>query len=591
MSTENTPKKLRSEHWFNDPDHLWETAIYVERYLNYGLTREELQAGKPIIGIAQTGGDLTPCNRVHIGLADRVKDGIRDAGGIPFEFPVHPLAEQGKRPTSGLDRNLAYLGLVEVLHGYPIDGVVLTTGCDKTTPACIMAAATMDLPSIVLSGGPMLDNYWEGCLTGAAHWHARQAHASGEIDDEQFMETATAGTLSVGHCNTMGTALSMNCLAEALGLSLPGCAAIPAPYKERAQMAFRTGRRIVELVREDLTPSKVLTRDALINAIVVNSAIGGSTNCPIHITAIARHIGLQLPIEDWETYGQEISLLVNCMPAGEFLAEGFYRAGALPAVIGELIRAGKIRNDALTVNGKTIGENYSSITSSDTNVIKSSDDPLMENAGFMVLSGNIFDSALIKVSVISDEFRQRYLSTPGDENAWEGRAIMFEGPEDHRARIDDPELEIDENCILFIRGCGPIGFPGSAEAVSMHPPQQLVHLGCHGLPCAGDGRQSGTSASPSILNICPEAAIGGGLAILQTGDLVRIDLNDRSVNMLVSDEELQSRRDNLQLPDLIHHTPWQEIYRNTVGQLDTGACMELAVKYQKIRKTIPRHAP
>ena len=592
MSDSSFPlkKKLRSEHWFNDPDHLWETAIYVERYLNFGLTREELQAGKPIIGIAQTGGDLTPCNRIHVGLANRVKEGIRDAGGIPFEFPVHPIAEQGKRPTSGLDRNLAYLGLVEILHGYPIDGVVLTTGCDKTTPACIMAAATMDLPSIVLSGGPMLDNYWEGRLTGSAQWHARQAHAAGEIDNEEFMERATAGAPSMGHCNTMGTALSMNCLAEALGLSLPGCASIPAPYRERGQMAYRTGRRIVELVREDLVPSRILTREAFLNAVVVNSAIGGSTNCPIHITAIARHIGEPLPIDDWETFGHEIPLLVNCMPAGEHLAEGFYRAGGLPAVMGELIRAGKLHEDCLTANGKSIGENYREVTSADPDVIRWFDNPLMEDAGFMVLRGNLFDSGLIKTSVIGDEFRKRYLSKEGDENAWEGRAIVFEGPEDHRARIDDPELEIDEDCILFIRGCGPVGFPGSAEAVSMHPPKHLVHLGCHGLPCVGDGRQSGTSASPSILNVCPEAAIGGGLALLRTGDRVRIDLNARTVNMLVSKEEFAARREKLELPKLNHQTPWQEIYRNTVGQLDTGACMELAVKYQKLRKSIPRHA-
>ena len=590
MSDSKTRKMLRSEYWFNDRNHLWETAIYVERYLNFGLTREELQSGKPIIGIAQTGGDLTPCNRIHVPLAARVKDGIRAAGGIPFEFPVHPIAEQGKRPTSALDRNLAYLGLVEILFGYPIDGVVLTTGCDKTTPACIMAAATMNLPAIVLSGGPMLDNYWLGRLTGSAQWHARQAHAAGELDDEQFLETATAGAPSMGHCNTMGTALSMNCLAEALGLSLPGCAAIPAPYRERGQIAYRTGARIVEMVHEDLTPSKVLTRAAFQNAIVVNSAIGGSTNCPIHVTAIARHSGLELPIQDWETYGQSIPLLVNCMPAGEHLGEGFYRAGGLPAVIGELLRAGKLEESCLTVNGKSLGENYRSVESRDPDVIRPYSRPLMKDAGFMVLRGNLFDSGLIKVSVIGEDFRRRYLSTPGDENAWEGRAIVFEGPEDHRARIDDEELAVDEECILFIRGCGPIGYPGSAEVVSMHPPQRLVHLGCHGLPCVGDGRQSGTSASPSILNVCPEAAVGGGLALLQTGDRVRVDLNRRTVNMLVDEEELQRRRRALQLPELVHQTPWQEIYRDTVGQLDSGACMELAVKYRNLRQIIPRHA-
>ena len=583
--------KLRSQEWFNNTHNMGMTAIYVERYMNYGWTREELQSGKPIIGIAQTGGDLTPCNYVHIELAQRVKDGVRDAGGLAFEFPVHPIAEQGKRPTAALDRNLAYLGLVEVLHGYPIDGVVLTAGCDKTTPTGVMAACTMDLPAIVLSGGPMLDSWWRGRLAGSgtAVWEAREMLAAGEIDDEGFMDLVGSAP-SVGHCNTMGTALTMNSLAEALGLSLTGCAAIPAPYRERKQIAYETGRRIVEMVLEDLTPSKILTQEAFRNAIVTNSALGGSTNAPVHITAIARHIGLKLPIEDWQTYGYEIPLLLNCQPAGEYLGEGFYRAGGVPAIMAELLKAGKLKGDCLTVTGKTLGQNLADRKILDEKVIKPYNRPLKERAGFIVLSGNLFDSGLLKTSVIGEDFRRKYLERPGDLNAWEGTAIVFDGPEDYHERINDPDLPVDEDALLFIRYCGPVGYPGSAEVVNMLPPDRLVKLGVSTLPCIGDGRQSGTSASPSILNASPEAAIGGGLALLKTGDRVRIDLNQGTVNMLVSDDELAQRHEAWQPPELIHQTPWQEIYRDTVGQLATGACLEPAVKYQRVRKNTPRHS-
>ncbi|MBK36378.1 MAG: dihydroxy-acid dehydratase [Gemmatimonadetes bacterium] len=589
---EQTPKELRSQEWFNNPDNPGMTAVYVERYMNYGITREELQDGRPIIGIAQTGNDLAPCNRHHIFLAQRVKEGIRDAGGFPFEFPVHPIAEQGKRPTAALDRNLAYMGIVEVLHGYPLDGVVLTTGCDKTTPACLMAAATMDIPSIVLSGGPMLDGHWEGMLAGSGTviWEAREAYAAEKIDYEGFMDMAVSSSPSVGHCNTMGTALSMNSLTEALGMSLTGCAAIPGAYRERAQMAYHTGKRIVEMVREDLCPSQILTREAFLNAIVVNSAIGGSTNAPPHLVAIARHIGAELSIDDFQTHGHEIPLIVNCQPAGEWLGEAFYRAGGIPAVMGELKKAGKLDESCLTVTGKTMGENLEGPSIKDPRVIKTYDDPMKENAGFIILSGNLFDSGLIKTSVIGDEFRKKYLEREGDENAWEGKAIVFEGPEDYHDRINDPELEIDDQCILFVRGCGPVGFPGSAEVVNMLPPDHLVRAGVPELPCVGDGRQSGTSASPSILNCSPEAAVGGNLSILQTGDTVRIDLNTREVNVLIDEEEIEQRRGALELKVLDNQTPWEEIYRSTVSQLADGAVMKPAVKYQKVKRTIPRHS-
>ena len=581
-------RKLRSSEWFNDPHNPAMTALYLERYLNYGLTRHELQSGKPIIGIAQTGNDLSPCNRHHLELAKRVREGITAAGGLAMEFPVHPIQETGKRPTAALDRNLAYLGLVEVLFGYPLDGVVLTTGCDKTTPACLMAAATVNLPAIVLSGGPMLNGWHDGARTGSGTvvWKSRERLAAGEIDYEEFMTLVASSAPSVGHCNTMGTASTMNSLAEALGMSLPGCAAIPAPYRERGQIAYETGRRIVEMVWEDLKPSDILTRQAFENCIVVNSAIGGSTNAPIHINALARHIGVELDIDDWQSVGHAVPLLVNMQPAGFYLGEEYHRAGGVPAVIRELMKHNKIHEDALTVNGHSMGENCAKAPAPDDDVIWSYDRPLVADAGFLVLRGNLFDSAIMKTSVISKEFRERYLLNPDDISAFEGRAIVFEGPEDYHHRIDDEALEIDEHCILFVRGTGPIGYPGGAEVVNMQPPAALIKRGIHSLPCIGVGRQSGTSGSPSILNATPEAAANGGLAILRTGDRVRIDLNVGSANILISDEELATRRATLMAEGGFkypaHQTPWQELYRSTVGQQATGACLELATRYHDI---------
>ncbi|MGK0171086.1 MAG: dihydroxy-acid dehydratase [Gammaproteobacteria bacterium] len=590
--TENSTRKFRSQMWFHNIDNPDSTSIHLERYMNFGLTQGELQGGKPIIGIAQSGSDLSPCNRVHLRLADRVRDGIRDAGGIPLEFPVHPIQETGKRPTAALDRNLAYLGLVEVLHGYPLDGVVLTTGCDKTTPAQLMGAATVDLPAIVLSGGPMLDGFHRGKLAGSGTilWEARKLYAAEEIDYDEFIAMVAASAKSDGHCNTMGTASTMNGLAEALGMSLPGCGAIPAPYKERGQIAYETGRRIVDLVLEDITPSQILTREAFENAIIANSAIGGSTNAPIHINAIARHVGVELHIKDWQTVGHAIPLLVNMQPAGEHLGEGYYRAGGLPAVLHEVFKAGKGHPGAMTVNGRTIGENTANTPIEDENVIYKYDTPMRKDAGFVVLAGNLFDAAIMKTSVISDSFREQYLQRPGAENVMECRAVVFEGPEDYHARINDPSLEIDANCALVIRGCGPVGYPGSAEVVNMQPPDALIKAGVRELPTIGDGRQSGTSGSPSILNAAPESAVGGGLAILATGDTIRVDLNNSTIDMLVPEAELVARRAALTLPELVNHTPWQEIYRAQVGPLDTGGVLELATKYQRVRQFSPRES-
>ncbi|MAF03987.1 IlvD/Edd family dehydratase [Herbaspirillum huttiense] len=586
-----TPRRFRSQDWFDNPDHIDMTALYLERFMNYGITAEELRSGRPIIGIAQSGSDISPCNRIHLELAKRVRDGIRDAGGIPMEFPLHPIFENCRRPTAAIDRNLAYLGLVEILHGYPIDAVVLTTGCDKTTPSQIMAAATVDIPAIVLSGGPMLDGWMDGELvgSGSAIWKGRKLLSAGSIDNEKFLEIAAASAPSSGHCNTMGTASTMNAMAEALGMSLTGCSAIPAPYRERGQMAYETGRRIVGMAYEDLRPSAILTREAFLDAIVVNAAIGGSTNAQPHIMAMARHAGVELHSEDWMKYGYDVPLLLNMQPAGKYLGERFHRAGGVPAIMWELQQAGKLRAERITATGKTMAENLQGRASNDREMIYAFSAPLRERAGFLVLKGNLFDFAIMKTSVISETFRERYLSTPGQENIFECRAVVFDGSDDYHARINDPALQIDENTLLAIRGAGPVGWPGSAEVVNMQPPDALIKRGISTLPTLGDGRQSGTSDSPSILNASPESAVGGGLAYLRDGDRVRIDLNTGECNMLISEEELARRKSEGIPPVPPSQTPWQEIYRSTVGQLETGACMELALKYQGVAQTLPRH--
>lgn len=577
-------RRLRSADWFNDLSQPVDTGIYIERYLNFGLTLDELQSGRPIIGIAQSGSDLAPCNRHHLQLAARVRDGIRAAGGIAFEFPVHPIHETGRRPTAALDRNLCTLGLTEILHGYPLDGVVLTTGCDKTTPAQLMAVAMLDIPAVVLSGGPML-NGWQGDRRvggGTVFWEARDRLSTGQIDTGQFMREVTASATSIGHCSTMGTALTMNCLAEALGMSLPGCAAIPAPYRERAQIAYRTGTRIVEMVLEDLRPSAILTRSAFLNAIRVCSAIGGSTNAPIHIQAIAECADVELSLADWQEHGFEVPLLVNCQPAGEYLGEDFYRAGGLPAVIGELLRGGIVDGSARSVSGGSIANEYAPCSSSDTRVIRPLRKPLRERAGFQVLSGNLFRSALIKTSVIGEAFRARYLSDPQRPDVFRARAIVFEGPEDYHARIDDPVLAIDDACILVMRNCGPVAYPGSAEVINMAPPKDLIRRGVGVLPCMGDGRQSGTSASPSILHASPEAVSGGGLALLRDGDIVEVDLRHGVVNVLLDDAELERRRASIVPVTPVNQTPWQEIYRAHVTALDEGATLRTQRRYARI---------
>ena len=584
--------KLRSQNWFNNPDNPSMTALYIERYLNYGLTRKELQSGKPIIGIAQSGSDLSPCNRHFLELSERIRAGIRDAGGIPMEFPTHPIQESGKRPTAALDRNLAYLSLVEVLYGYPLDGVVLTTGCDKTTPASLMAAATVNIPAIVLSGGPMLDGNYKGKKVGSGTivWEGRRMFARGEINYEEFMEMVSASAPSVGHCNTMGTATSMNSLAEALGMSLTGCAAIPAPYSERAQMAYDTGLRSVQLVEKDIKPSDIMTREAFQNAIVTASAIGASTNAPPHIIAIAKHLNIKLTLDDWEKWGEEIPLLVNLQPAGDHLGEGFFQAGGVPVVMKELSKQNKINNGAMTITGKTVADNLANIKKTENEIIKNYEAPMKDKAGFLVLRSNFFDTAIMKMSVVSEEFKKRYLSDNEHPMQFTARAIVFDGPEHYHNEINNPKLNIDENCILIIRGCGPIGYPGSAEVVNMQPPDHLLKKGISALPCLGDGRQSGTSESASILNVSPEAAAGGKIAIIKNNDLVKVDLIEKRVDVMIDQSTIDERMQKIQFKFPANQTPWQEIARNYVGQLSDGACLNTKEEYFDVSKTkgVPR---
>jgi len=591
MSSKKSNYKLRSREWFDNPEDPGNTSIYLERIMNYGYTPEELTSGKPIIGIAQTGSDISPCNRIHLKLAERIREGIRSAGGIAFEFPVHPIQETLKRPTASLDRNLSYLGLVEILHGYPIDGVVLTTGCDKTTPACLMAAATVNIPAIVLNGGPMLDGWHKGKLAGSgmAVWDSRVELAAGRIDYKEFVDIVTSSAPSDGHCNTMGTASTMNSLAEALGMSLTGNANIPAPYRERGQMAYRTGLRIVDMVKEELTPSKIMTREAIENTIIVNTAIGGSTNAQMHLTAIARHMGIELETEAWQKIGYDIPLMANIQPAGKYLCESYHRAGGTAAIMSELLKHKKLNGTVLTASGKTLADNLKGIEIKDHDVITPFNKPLMERAGFIVLKGNLFDAAIMKTSVISDNFRSKFLSKPGKEGILEGKAIVFEGSEDYHNRVNDKNLNMNENSILVIRGAGPVGWPGSAEVVNMQPSDDLIKKGIKELPCIGDGRQSGTSAAPSILNASPESAVGGGLAWLKTGDMIKIDLNNYTADMLIDEEEIEKRKLDGVPPYPESQTPWQEIYRKNVGQIDKGAVLEDSVKFQGIKKDLPRN--
>jgi dihydroxyacid dehydratase/phosphogluconate dehydratase len=583
-------RRLRSQDWFENQERSDMSALYLERFMNYGLTPGELRSGRPIIGIAQTGSDLSPCNRVHIDLARRIRDGIRDAGGIPLEFPVHPIFENCRRPTAALDRNLAYLGLVEVMNGYPIDGVVLTTGCDKTTPSGLMAAATMDLPAIVLNGGPMLDGHFEGepVASGTVIWKSRRRLAAGEITEDEFFDATLASAMSVGHCNAMGTALTMNLVAEALGMALPGSAAIPAAYRARAQMAYETGHRIVELVDEDLRPSRILTREAFLDAITCAVTAGGSTNAHPHITAIARHAGIDLTEADWVGRAA-LPQIVNMQPTGKYLCEDFYRAGGVRALMAELARGGLLNVNRITVTGETMQSSLVGVKTADDDVIRPLANPIVHEAGLLPMSGNLFDFAIMKMSAVTPEFRKSYLERPGNEGVFEGRAVVFDGAEDYHARINHPDLGADEHSILVMRGAGPIGWPGSAEVVNMQPPDALIRKGIRCLPTIGDGRQSGTADAPSIVHATPEAAAGGGLSWLRSGDIIRIDIPNRRCDALVAEDEIERRRKAYPAPIVGSATPWEAIYRSTVGSLKDGACIEDAVGFRGVSSALPRH--
>ncbi|PKS05723.1 hypothetical protein jhhlp_007552 [Lomentospora prolificans] len=585
-------KGLRSAHWFRRTDDHGIRRVYMDRLLNFGMTMGELTLGKPIIGIAQSGSDIAPCNRHHLELAKRVRDGIREGGGIPLEFPMHPIQESLRRPTPTLDRNLLYLALVELLHGYPFDGVVMLTGCDKTAPGCLMAAATVNIPCITLNVGPMLNGYYNGkrAGSGVVHWMTRDEHAAGKISSDQLVDAVADHVVSVGHCNSMGTASTMNALAEALGMQLPGTASIPAAYRERQQAAYRTGVEIVEMVRKDLKPSDIMTREAFENAIVVNSAIGGSTNAPIHLNAIAKHIGVPLDLDDWDRLGHSIPLLLNMQPAGEMLGEEYHRSGNLPAIMAELLAAGKLPHpEALTCNGRTVRDNVQGRFTSDRETIRPFDKPLVPEAGFLHMKGTLFDSAIMKTSVISAEFRKRFLEDPNDPNAFESSVAVFDGRDDFEARLET--APIDDRTILVMRGVGPLGYPGAAEVVNMNPPPRLLKQNVLELPCIGDGRQSGTSGSPSILNACPEAADGGNLALLRDGDKLRIDLTKRRVDILLAEDELKQRRRELEAQGgfkcIPSHTPWQDLFRREVGTLSEGMVMKRAVQFQRVAQNYP----
>lgn len=437
----------------------------------------------------------------------------------------------------------------------------------------------------------MLDGWHDGELVGSGTviWKSRRLLAAGEIDEQEFFRRAADSAPSPGHCNTMGTASTMNAVAEALGMCLPGNAAIPAPYRERGQIAYETGRRAVEIAYADLRPSRILTREAFLNAIRTVAAIGGSTNAQPHIVAMARHAGVDLQPSDWMQHGYDVPLLANVQPAGAYLSERFHRAGGVPAVMWELLKAGRLDGSAITVTGSTQAENLEGREATDREVILPYERPLKERAGFLLLSGNLFDFAIMKTSVISDEFRNRYLSRRGHEGVFEARAIVFDGSDDYHERINDPALDIDENCILVIRGSGPLGWPGSAEVVNMQPPDALLRRGIASLPTLGDGRQSGTSDSPSILNASPESAAGGGLAWLRTGDIIRIDINAGRCDALVDEQEIARRKAEPPPPVPESNTPWEELYREKTGQLADGGVLEFAVKYRGTSKRTPRH--
>ncbi len=557
-------KKLRSAGWFGDEWH--------QGFVSRGWTKnqghpEQMFDGRPVIGICNTWSDLNPCNAHLRILAEQVKRGVYEAGGFPLEFPVTSLGETLMKPTTMLYRNLASMDVEESIRANPLDGVVLLTSCDKTTPACLMGAASVDLPTIAVTGGPMLNGKFrnENIGSGTDVYRFTTELRAGSISRLDYLEAEAGISRSDGHCMTMGTASTMACMVETTGLTLPSGAAIPGPDARRKRLGHLAGNRIVEMVREDLRMSRILTRPAVENAIKVNAALGGSTNFVVHLLAIAGRLGVELELDDFDRLGSRMPHLVNLMPSGEYLMEDFFYAGGLPAVIQELKE--HLHMDTLTVTGQTLGENTSGAQCYNREVIAEIDKPLRESAGIAVLRGNLCpDGAIIKPSAASPELMQHC-----------GRAVVFESIEDYRARIDDPNLDVDKDCVLVLKGIGPKGFPGMPEAGKFGLPKKLLQQGVRDMVCISDGRMSGTAYGTVILHVAPEAAVGGPLALVQDGDLIELDLEKRSLNMAVPDEELQSRRQAWTPPAPVVTRGYAGLYVKHVLQADKGADLDILV--------------
>jgi len=551
-------KKLRSTDWFGKTDKMG--FVHRSWLRNQGYPDDYFQ-GRPVIGICNTWSELTPCNGHLRDFAEIVKKGVIEAGGFPLEFPVTSLGETLMRPTTMLFRNLASMDVEEAIRANPIDGVVLLTGCDKTTPSTLMGACSVDLPTIVVPGGPMLNGRFKGeCLgSGSFNWMVKEKMLVENYTAEDILEAEVGVARSAGHCMTMGTASSMACMVEALGLTLPGAAAIPAVDSRKRTLAQLSGRRIVEMVREDLKLSRILTREAFENSIVVNAAVGGSTNFIIHLLAIAGRIGVDLKIDEFDKIGSRIPLLVNLKPSGKYLMEDFFYAGGLPVVLRELNQ--HLHNKAITVNGKTIGENNVSSVCYNADVIASLDKPLQENAGLAVLKGNLCEQgAIIKPSAATKKLMKH-----------RGRAVVFETIEDYHARIDDPELDIDEHSVIVLKNVGPVGYPGMAEVGNVDLPEKLLKKGVKDMIRISDGRMSGTAAGTVILHVSPESAIGGTLALVQDGDMIELDVAQRRLHLDVSDQELKKRRSAWNPPKPATERGYVKIFIDHVQQAHLGA--------------------
>lgn len=563
MDNKKSPRKLRSTEWFGRQDK--DGFAYRSWMKNQGLPHHVFD-GRPVIGICNTWSELTPCNAHLREIAERVKRGVYEMGGFPVEFPVMSLGETLLRPTAMLFRNLASMDVEESIRGNPLDAVVLLVGCDKTTPSLMMGAASCDLPTLVVSGGPMLNGRFrnERIGSGTHVWKFDAMVKAGEMSTEEFMETEACMSRSVGHCMTMGTASTMACMVEALGMGMPGNAAIPAADSRRNALAHMAGRRIVDMVAEDLTPSKILTREAFENAIRANGAIGGSTNAVIHLLALAGRLGVEHSLDDWDQMGRDVPCLVNLMPSGDYLMEDFYYAGGLPAVLRKLGDAGLLHKDTLTVNGKTHWENVQSAEVYDDNVIYPTEKPFKEAGGIVVLRGNLApDGAVLKPSAASPELMQHT-----------GRAVVFEDIDDYKARIDTDELDVDASCVLVLKNCGPRGYPGMAEVGNMALPAKILKTGVTDMVRVSDARMSGTAYGTVVLHACPEAAVGGPLAFIENGDMITLDVAKRELSVDVDEQTFEARRQKWQPIHPQATRGYVKMYQETVMQANEGADLD-----------------